>query len=234
MLSAVRRKLEMAARVRDFSRTHRSESPKYTAVLGRLEERLGRADALITQQRAGFIAVHAATTRRRELRRALQFKLLRHLVRVGEMAAVERPELLDRFRLPGLRSTHKSFLIATKAMLAEAVAAKDLMVSHGLTESLLEDLARMITQFEEATETGFIGRRGHVGARADLLVVASEIMELVEWLDGLNRYRFRENPELQAAWDSARNVVARPHVKGGTPPVDGGATPPSGGIAPAA
>jgi hypothetical protein len=151
------------------------------------------------------------------------------------MAAAERPELLDRFRLPGLRSTHKSFLIATKAMLAEAVASKDLMVSHGLTESLLEDLARMITQFEEATETGFIGQRGHVGARADLLAVAAEIMELVEWLDGLNRYRFRENPELQAAWDSARNVVApSSRSRAGKPPVDGGATPPSGGIAPAA
>lgn len=42
-------------------------------------------------------------------------------------------------------------------MLADAVAAKDLMESQGLTETLLEDLARMVTQFDEATETGYIG-----------------------------------------------------------------------------
>jgi hypothetical protein len=159
--------------------------------------------------------------------------LLRHLVRVGELAATERPELLDRFQLPSSRGTHKSYMIATKAMLAEAVAVRDLMVRHGLTESLLEDLARCITQFEEATETGFIGRRGHIGARAELLAVVAELMELPEWLDGLNRYRFRDAPEEMASWHIARNVPGG--VRGtGKQPVSGGATPPAGGIAPAA
>lgn len=209
MQVAVRRKLEMAARVRDFSRAHPSKNAGYDSVLARLEERLGRADALATQQRAGLIAVHAATVRRQELRRALQFKLLRHLIRVGEAAAKERPELAERFRLPTIRATHKSFMVAVKAMLAEAVAAKDLFVGQGLSETPLDDLARMVTQFEEATETGNIGRRSHVGARADLAAVTGEVMDMVEWLDGLNRYRFRDDPELQAAWDSARNFTSR-------------------------
>jgi len=58
--------------------------------------------ALIAQQRAGLIGVHAATARRKELRRGLQFQLLRYLIRVGEAAAKVKPKLAMRFHLAGI------------------------------------------------------------------------------------------------------------------------------------
>lgn len=36
--------------------------------------------------------------------------------------------------------------------------------------------------------------------------VTVEIMDLVRLVDGLVRYRFGDDPELMAAWKSARNV----------------------------
>ena len=64
----------------------------------------------------------------------------------------------------------------------------------------------------------------HVGARADLEAVTEDLMELVALLDGLNRYRFRNNAELTAAWESARNVVGPSQAK----PVEPGPQNPPG------
>lgn len=62
--------------------------------------------------------------------------------------------------------------------------------------------------FEEALEAGHVGRREHVGASADLLTVSNEAVELVGMVDGLNRYRFRNDTEVLAAWDSVSKVRA--------------------------
>lgn len=230
----VRRKLEMAVRVQEFSRAHPADDPSYATMLARLENRLGRAEALATQQRAGLIAERAATARRDELRCALHFQLLRHLVRVGEAAAKDHPELVGKFRLRNPNSTHKSFLISAKAMLADGLANKDLFVSLGLSAAMLDELGKAITEFEEATTSGTAGRTGHIGARADLDSVTDELLELVELLNTFNRYRFRGDPELAAAWESARTVLGPGRARRETPAPEVGATPPVGDVAPAA
>lgn len=38
-------------------------------------------------------------------------------------------------------------------------------------------------------------------------------MQLVEVLDGLNRYRYLRDPEMLAVWGSARHVVVGPHAE---------------------
>ena len=59
-------------------------------------------------------------------------------------------------------------------------------------------------------EESSLGRRDHVAARAELHAVSREILNLVELLDGLNRYRFGSGSATLAAWESARNVVSGP------------------------
>jgi hypothetical protein len=71
MNAGLRRRFEMATRVRDFLRAHRTEGAEATA-LARLEELLERAEVLAAQQRAGVVATRAATEQRAEVRRALQ------------------------------------------------------------------------------------------------------------------------------------------------------------------
>ena len=196
----------MAARTRDFLRAHRTEVAGEEMALTRLEEQLQRAEALAAQQRAGVIATRSATVQRVELRQELQ-KLLRFLVALGAVAAKENPDLAVQFRLPRFSASNQAFLTAARGMLDKATAQKDLLVSLGMSASLLDDLAKALAEFEKTLEATRAGRRDHVGASADLEAVATEIVEQVRLLDGLVRYRFGDNAELMGAWISARNVL---------------------------
>lgn len=194
-----RRKPEMAVRVRDFSRAHPSADASYAPVLARLEDRVGRMEALAAQQRGGHITTHASVMRRRALRRTLHHELLRHLVTVAEVAAREEPALAERFPMPSTNVANQVFRTAAHALLAQGQATRELLARHGLADTLLDDLAAAVEQYGAAVDEANAGRRDHVGARADLSAVSAEILALVELLDGLNRYRFRTDPARQAA-----------------------------------
>jgi hypothetical protein len=223
MNAVLRRRLEMAARVRDFLRAHRTDGAGDGAAFARFDELVIRAQALAAQQRAGVVATRSATVRRDGLRRALQTKLLRYLAAVGAVAAKGNGELAAQFRLPHNGTSQQSFLTTARGMLEKATALKDVLVSHGMSEQLLDDLARAIGEYETTLEVTRAGRRDHVGASADLEAVGSEIAEQVRLLDGLVRYRFGDNAELMGAWASARNVLGpfKPRVE----PAASGETP---------
>ena len=210
MLAVLRRRLEMAVRVRDFLRAHRTEGNQgggaEAAASARLEELLARAEVLAAQQRAGVVAQRGSTAQRAGVRRALQSQLLRYLSAVGRVAARQNTELGAQFRLPATRATNQAFLTLARGMLTKATEQKDLLVSRGMSEQLLDDLAAALTAFEQTLEATRAARREHVGASADLDAVFSEISQQVRLLDGLVRYRFGDNAELMGAWASARNV----------------------------
>jgi len=207
MNAVLRRRLEMAVRVRDFLRAHKTEGVGDGTALAHFEELVARAETLAGQQRAGVVATRSATLQRGGLRRALQTKLLRYLAAVGAVAAKGNLELTAQFRLPHNGTSSVSFLSTARGMLEKATARKELLVSQGMSETLLDDLAATIAEFEQTLEATRAGRRDHVGASADLVAVAAEIAEQVRLLDGLVRYRFGENAELMGAWASARNVL---------------------------
>lgn len=232
MNAQVRKKLDMAGRVRDFSRLHMSEDPSYAAVLTSFESRLARAEALATQQRAGRLTSRSATARRVEIRRTLHEKMLPYLVRVGQAVAKTSPEPGQRFEMPTARLTNAAYRTAARAMFDEATGARERFVAAGMTEAFLTDLGATLAEYDAAVEAARQARVAHVGARADLEVVTEELMELVALLDGLNRYRFRHNAELSAAWASARNVVASPQSPSQSQP--GPEAPPQDAAKPAA
>ena len=65
----------------------------------------------------------------------------------------------------------------------------------------------MRPQYQDTLQATSAGRREHVGARADLKVVAADISTQLRLLDKVVRYRFGDNAELMGAWESARNVA---------------------------
>ena len=228
-----RRRIEMGTRALDFSRAHPDASPGYTAAVTRLEERLARAEQLATQQREGTLQVRAATARKRELRRTMRRTHLTHLARVARVAAREMPDLAQKLVLKPGTTTYLAFRTAARGMAAEAESRKDVLVKHGLMDSVLENLVQTLDQFDAAVESWGGGRQAHVGASAELKAVADEVVQIVQVMDGLNRYRFMNDAELLAAWESASNVLATP--KNGAPRPGPGTTPPAGGeIRPAA
>ena len=198
MNAQLRRRLEMAGRVREFLRAHKTDGVGEGLGLAKLEELVQRGEVLASQQRSGIVANRSSTKRRRNLRRALQSKLLLYLRAVGAVAAKE--------------------LTMARGMLEKATLHKDVLVNRGMSEQLLGDLAGALGEFELTIEATRAAQRQHIGASADLEAVAAEIAEQVRVLDGLVRYRFGDNAELMGAWASARNVLGPFKPKAGDQP----------------
>ena len=240
MRNEVRRKLEMAARVREFVRSHSATESSYAPVLTRLEERLARAETIAARQHAGRVAAKGARARRRELRHILHFQLLRYLTSVGSVAAKGRAELAAQFKLPSANATNSSFVTSVKSLVAVAEGQKELLVQEGMSATLLDELTRMVAEFEIILEAVRTARRDHIGARADLEVITAELLKVVKVLDGITRYRFGMNPEKMAEWKAVRQVLgvsprgrAAPGVEPG-PTLEPGSTSTPGDVAPAA
>jgi hypothetical protein len=228
-----RQRIEMGTRALNFSRAHPDPTPGYTAAVTRLEERLARAGQLAKQQRDGLLLVRASTARKAELRRTLRKAHLSHVAQVAKVASREVPELAQKFVFKPGTTTYLAFRTAARGMAAEALNQKELLVKYGLAETVLDNLVLTLDHFDAAVENGAGARQAHVGASAELRAVADEIVQIVRVMDGLNRYRFLNDGELLAGWESASKVLTT--SKNGTPKPDTGTTPPAGGeIRPAA
>ncbi|MGH7510775.1 MAG: hypothetical protein ACREMZ_15070 [Gemmatimonadales bacterium] len=201
-----RRKIEMGRSALGFSIAHPDASPGYATTLARLEDRLARANKLIDLQRDGFAQVRGATVQKRDLRRLMRRAQLRHVVQVAAGAANEVPEIRQKFLLPLEQSPYLEFQAAAHALVAEAQQHKELLVKHGLAETLLDDLVENLKQFDNAVDQGTESRRAHVSASAEFDVIGDEIVHLVKVMDGLNRSRFADADQVLAEWESASNV----------------------------
>jgi hypothetical protein len=149
---------------------------------------------------------------------------------VSAIASKEVPELPRTFRLPKKDGSYPAYRTAAGAVLESARAHKALLLRHGLVESLLDSLADGLAQLDLAVEEAEAGKRQHVGAVAEQEKVAVEIMQLVKVMNGLNRFRFANDAEKLAAWESASNLVTPETGGTETPAADGGSTPtPAGG-----
>lgn len=229
MDARTRRTVEMGTRSLEFSHAHPHTSAGYAAALARLQDRLDRAEVLAAQQMEGLRTVRVATARKLELSKLLRGAHLAHVSQVGKVAAREVPELERTFEFrPGTRA-YLAFRTAARGMMAEAESHKEVMVRHGLDESVLEGLRVGLDQFDAAVDQGLAGRQAHVGASAELFAVAEEIVQIVRVMDGLNRTRFLNDAEALARWESASNLPARRGSSNGKPAAE--VTPPEGGEA---
>lgn len=233
----------MGQRVLEFSRKYQDPSAGYVAAAARLEERLNRADLLVRQQMDGRAETRVATGRKRELRRVITQAHLDHLANVAQFASVEEPELFEKFVLPVDATTYLSFHAAASGIAAEAESRKELLLKHGLSEEVLNDLKVSLDEFETALEQGFAGRISRAAATAELVTVADEVVQIVKVMNGLIRIRFANRPDLLGAWQVATNVVATPRSETpgsdgppapGQPPVSGQPPASGGEVRPAA
>ena len=222
----------MGARVMEFSRLHPDTSPALAAAVARLQKRLDRAERLAHQYMDGRSAVHVATARKVELRRLIRRTHLHHLSSVAEVASVDEPELARKFVIPRGTYTYRGFQTAASGLAAEAENRKELLLKHGLAEEVLSGLQVALDQFETAVEQGAAGRLTHIGATSELDTVAEEVVQVVKVMNGLVRFKFANQAEVLAAWESASNVVAAPKPE--DKPVTGPTPTPPGDLRPAA
>jgi hypothetical protein len=149
MNAQLRRRLEMAGRVRDFFRAHKTDGVGEGLGLAKLEELITRAEVLDAQQRAGLVVSRSSAKQRRELRHALQSKLLLYLRALGALVETEHGELAVQFQFPPSNSSHQALVTAARGMLEKATAQKDVLLARGMPPALLDDLAATLGRARE-------------------------------------------------------------------------------------
>lgn len=129
------------------------------------------------------------------------------MVRVAAEAK-DTPELAGKFVLPPQGGSHRAFLTAARQMIKEADSHRDALIGHGMPEAMLADLGQALTHYEAASEAANGAKGQRIGATLGLDLVTKEVMGMVGLLDGINRYRFRDDPETLGVWFNVTTVVA--------------------------
>jgi hypothetical protein len=203
---AIRRKLDMARRVRDFCQNHPNQNSGYTAAVERLTLRLARAEELAKQEVAGKLAVAGAVASKEQLRQEIDATVTL-LVGLARSAAPEEPDLKVAVARPGKRLNHQAFLTRARVAADTASTHQELLVRYGMEQNFITELNLALDRFEKVLNEKHAGRAAHVGARAELGAVTAECMLIVQQLDALNRFHFRNDAESLAGWKSARDVA---------------------------
>lgn len=214
-----RRRIEMGVRALEFSRAHGDTDPGMVTAVARLEQLVARAKEAATAQRDGIIHARAATARKRDLRQVMREVPITHLAEVGRAAAVVEHELGKTFTFKPGANSFLAFRTAARSMASSAQAHRELLVKHGLSQSVLDEFVQMLDQFDEAVALGNDGRAAHVGATRELRALGQSIFRAVRVMEARNRQRFAGNEQLLGSWLSARTVLRTPRP--GTEPEEG-------------
>ena len=239
MRAVARRVYDVCVRVLSWASAHPDDEPGFTVLVAQLQALTTRIGQVVTEQRNGLIDSRASTSRKQELRRAMLAVPISHLAQIGALAAREEHELGKTFRFKPAATTYVAFQSAARAMLEEAHAHKEVLVRHGLSESVLVEFEKMVDQLDAAVRLGAEGRMAHTAATRELEALRKEAGRIVRAMDARNRIRFRNDVTALEQWISARTVLGTPRgsaVEAETPaPVVEGGTPDAGGeVRPAA
>jgi hypothetical protein len=220
----------------NWALAHPDDEPGFVVLLAQLQALVVRMGDVITAQRNGFIDSRASRSRKKELRSELAVPIA-HLAQIGALAAREIHELGKTFRFRPAAQSQVAFQSAGRAMLETAQTHKEVLVKHGLSESVLVEFERMLDQFDAAMRLGAEGRVRHTAATRELVTLTKEAGRLVRAMDARIRIRYRNDLPALEQWVSARAVLGapRPVEDGAESPVEGGGTPGAGGeVRPAA
>lgn len=216
-----RRKVEMGTRSVDFSEEHLDSDPGQAVTLAKLKALVAEAIALVTAQREGQLDVQTGSSQKKALRRAMIAMPIRHLRKLGKVAAQEQPELGNAFQFKPGGSTYLAFQTGARAMAMEAETHRELLAKHGLAPAVLEGFFRSLDAFDAAMALGNAGRTAHIGATLGLHRVAAEIVRTVQVMDARNRQRFQDDERLLGSWLSASRVLGTRRGSAAAPPEGG-------------
>jgi hypothetical protein len=201
--SIIQNKLDRAIRVRDHSLAYPATVTGFGDLVKALTEGVARLELLATQEQSGYLAATAATATKTEEHDGIRGEL-GLMAGIARGASGEKPELPQRFRLPRANINHPTFLATTRAILEQAMGYKEIFVRDGMPASFIEDLTARVARYEAAHAAQDSATALHVAARVELREVLRQITLIVKRLDGINRVRFRNNPEQLAVWARAK------------------------------
>ena len=222
MNGEVKLRITAGTKVQDFLEAHPFGNEQGNQVAAKFVERMNRARVLFTQQEAGDKASADSAKHRKGLRLRITSIPVRHLCKISQSVAAEHPEVTAGHRVTELGRGQVQFVAGVEVILQEAEAHRDLYVQHGMLEESLEELKRMLEAYRQSIADSNAALRSHTGARNELQSLSRELVKMMAVLDGVMVYRLRNQPELQGAWASARNI-AWPAGESRTPAKEKGA-----------
>lgn len=222
MEDVVRSKVVRAERVEAFIRDNPVEDPGHQTTVTLFRGRHAVIGVRLDQFRDNQLIGRASRARRRSLRAVIEQVFLRHLAAVAALVAKTDPTGFGAFK----RNTKASFVefgVQARAQLERAKELAETLKQHGLGATELDELEKLVDEYDEVTRTISGAQARQVAATQELLRVGVEITEAVRVLDGVYRYRFINDPERLAQWINVRDVFnAKGKAKSPPPPLEGG------------
>jgi hypothetical protein len=197
-------------------------------LVAQFEAIVARMNQVVNDQRDGRIDTRASSARKQVLRRAMLAGPIAHLARVGALAAREVHELGSTFVFRPTAETQLAFQAAARGMYNAAQAHKEVLVKHGLSESVMAQFGKTLDEFDGAVALGGTGRMLHTAATRELNALTKEAGDIVRAMDARNRLRYQDDRQALEQWVSARTVLGLPREvkeEGGTPTAGGDVRP---------
>jgi len=205
MTDEIRRKLDMARRVRQFLAAPPSAPPLMPVLVDRFLGELDRAEQfrrLVWRAEGRRLA---ALDRRAAAARALN-QFLGWLVRGARFAARETGPAALRLSRPRRVGAHADYLNQVQVLLQAVEAHPAELERTGVSSALVPEVWRQYQEYRDALAERDRSVLDRVGATAGLSAAVAGIMESVEQLDGVLAYAYRHDPGVAAAWRSARRI----------------------------
>lgn len=186
-----------------------------------LDEVISRLSSKALDQEVGrrFVRVHSESQRR--LRRALYADHMQPIARVAR--EVFGASGMDHaFRMPATTTASQTVLAAAGAMAEAAQKEKHVFVKHGLRPDFIDQLKTGAAALDTARNAKVESSRRRTTATADVHEQVKRGRKAIRLLNAILQPRLAKDPELLAAWRSAKRVPAGTMTTSST---DGVATP---------
>lgn len=220
-------KYQMGVGAHELCTQHPMADPDGVEAVNRLQGLLQRFRELAAEQHEADVTGRAIVQRQREIRLVVARDHLPHLANVGRLAARDLPELARTFS-PRRIKTNMQFRTVTGTMVEAARAHQDVLRKHGLLVTMVDDLEKDLVEYDALSEALRLHQTSRSGATTDLHRVAKDIVAVVKVIDGHNRFRWRDDTRMLAAWRTASSIRATgtPAAPDSAPPAasDGAAT----------
>jgi len=201
------RRYTTLVRVKEFGATHADLFPADSlgaSTFAELGVLVGRLTTYVASEAAGRSDARIGALTKAAARSALR-TTLRAIAKTSRGVAVDSPDVAGKFTLPDTKDDH-ALLTTAQRFVTDVTPLSSAFVSHGLPGTFVADLQAKLDAFDRAANTRASAREAHIGARAGIDATIESAFTLLQRLDAIVENRIGGDPDLLAAWRSARHV----------------------------
>lgn len=205
------RLLETAKAALAYARANLPTDPAHRSLVYQLAAMIDHMLALAIEQDAGQRANIAIRAHRQLLRKKLAAGLLRHVLTVTRLAAIEHPDGFGVTRLPRANAGYDAFETTLQRVLEQTRQHADLLHRHGLGAGAIAELEAGKARLDELSAEIVASHLQHMAATKQIMFGVANTARLLSLLDGVYRYLLVDDPSNTATWANIRRLSSRNH-----------------------